>query len=61
MMQKTLFSMVIFIKSIVFNLTWLIDLNTEMVLILNMKFLKIVVIIAMYQLKVISLSNVSIS
>ena len=47
---KMLFSKVISIKSIFLNLTLLIEVNTEMVVIFNMKLLNIEVIIVLYQL-----------
>ena len=58
MSQKMLFSMGMFLKSILLNLKKLIDLNTVMVVILNRKLLNIEEIIVLYQLKVIVLLNV---
>ena len=61
MMQRIVFSMVIFMKTILLNLINLIDLNMEMDVILNMKLLNIEVIIVLYQQKNIVLLNVLIS
>ena len=58
MMQKMLFLMVIFKKSIRHNLIKLIDLKMVMDVILNMKLLNIEVIIVIYQLQEIVLLNV---
>ena len=58
MMRKMLFSMVIFIKSILLNLKKLIDLNMVMDVILNMKLLNIEEIIVLYQQKDIVLLSV---
>ena len=51
-------AIVIFIKSTLLNLTWLIAANMELVVISNMNFLKIEVIFVSYQRKVIVLLNV---
>ena len=61
MTQKIVFSMVIFIISTLRNLIKLIDLNTEMDVILNMKLLNIEVIIVLYQQNFIVSLNVSLS
>ena len=58
MKQKTPFSMVIIIKSILQILILLIDLKMDMVVILYMKLLNIEVILVSYQQKHIVLSNV---
>ena len=60
-MQKMLFSMATFIKSILLNLIKLIEVNMEMVVISNMKLLNIEVKIVLYQQKDIVLLNVLIS
>ena len=61
MKQKMPFLMVKSVKSILLNLTYLIDLNMEMVVSLNMEFLNIGVIIVLFQLKLIVFSIVLIS
>ena len=58
--RKMLFLMVMFIKSILLNITESVDPNMEMDVILNMKLLNIGEIIALYPLKDIILLNVSI-
>ena len=58
MKQKMLILMVIFTESKLLNLIQLIDLNMEIVVILNMKVLNIEVLIVLFQLKFIVLSNV---
>ena len=57
-MQKMLFSMVIFIKSILLNLLRLKEVNMETVVISNMNLLNIEVTVVTFLQKIIVLSNV---
>ena len=60
-MQKIVISMVIYIKSTLLNLTQIIEINMEIVVISNMKLLNLEVIFVLYQQKNIVLSIVLIS
>ena len=58
MIQMIVFSMIVFKKPILLNLTQLKEVNMETDVVLNMKLLNIDVITVIYQQKVIVLSNV---
>ena len=61
MKQKMPVLMVKSIKSILINLTYLIDVNMEKVVILNMNLLNIEVIFVLFRLEIIVLSKMLIS